>query len=116
MLRVITAASCPSASSHVASGLHSDLAQQDPERHAGPLALAGQRRQLAGRSVRRGVPPVVARALEEADARFGRETLQFVEREDGRSLYEPVDQQRVVRWVDLGHAAVVPLDSAGPRV
>ena len=52
----------------------------------------------------------VAGALEEVNARDGRQALQFVDAEDERAIDEAVNRQRVDRRIDLGDAGVMTLE------
>ena len=88
-----------------------DFAEQRGQRNAGPLAGARQAGDLLRREIgRRAAAAEVAGAFEEVDAADGGEALEIGEREHHRPLDHAVDQQRVGLRIDLGHAAVVPLE------
>ena len=63
-----------------------------------------------GVRLRTGGARQVAGALEEVDARHRREALQVVEGEHHRPLDHAVNQQRVAARIDVGDAAVMPLE------
>ena len=115
MLRVITAASMPSARNHVRLRRGAGFAQQRRERHAGPFAGARQAVDLLRREI--GLvaftaidAAAVARAFHRANHRAAREAVQVVEGEDQRPIDHAVDQQRVLLRIDRGHAAVMALE------
>ena len=90
-------------------GVRADLPEHRRQQDPGPLGLARE----PAHHLRQGLrpaPPEVARALEEADPRRGRETLQIGQREEGRAVDQPVDEELVAVRVDRGHPAVVPLE------
>ena len=107
------AASAPSASNHLPSGLTPASCEQDRQRHAGPVRARHEAVQRTG-ALLRGLGGVhaaaVARALEELNARHERIARQRVEAEHERPLDEPVDQHAVLLGVDVRDAVVVTLE------
>ena len=67
------------------------------------------------RRLGREVAAAVARALEELDARHERIAQQRVDGEQQRPLHEAVDQQPVLRGIDVGHAVVMALEVQAVR-
>ena len=111
MLRVSSAASCPSARNHFACGRTPTSRKSVASAHAGPLAVAGQGSELLRRDLGGGrAAAEVSGALEEVDAADRGKALEIGEREHHRPLDHPVDQQRVALRIDLGNAAVMPLE------
>ena len=81
------------------AALHARFLQQRREQHAGPLAAARHPVRLRHRiSCARGA---VADALEKVHAGDRREALQFVHREDQRTVHHSVDHQPMFLGIDL---------------
>ncbi len=105
----------PSARNHCALGDAPTSRNKRRERDAGPLAGARQavdllRRHVGGVAFATIRAAAVAGALHEMDHRASREAPQIGQRQDQRALDHPVNQQRIGRRVDGGHAAVMALE------
>ena len=81
--------------------LHAGFFQQQRQRHAGPLRAARQTVRFLHRLVS-GLR-AVAEALDEVNARHGRQPLQLVHREDQRPIDHAVDHQFVLARIDVRH-------------
>ena len=88
--------------------LDARFAQQERQRHTGPLA-AGRQAVRTLDAFRRGWPSHsrVARALEEEDARGGRQAFQLLHGQDHRAIDQAGDEETVLRGVDVGAAAAL---------
>ena len=113
-LRLIAAASAPSASSHGRPRIDAGLLQEHAQRHAGPLAARDEAVNLPARERRRRRPVHRPALLPEHSRKCMRDTIgyaqQRVDGEDQRALHHAVDQQAVRGRIDVGDAAVVPLE------
>ncbi|AHY54044.1 hypothetical protein BJS_08737 [Bradyrhizobium japonicum SEMIA 5079] len=89
-----------------------DEVDQEFERNAGPFIGADEAMRVLHRHLRIGLFPIlpaVAGAFDEHDARDRRHPLQVLDAEHQRLRDHPVDEQPVLRGIDIGHAGMAAL-------
>jgi hypothetical protein len=92
--------------------LDADLAQQKREGHAGPLATAREAVR-AGDALRRRLAPLelaIALTLQEENTRRRGQAPEVLHAQGHRTIDHAVNQQAVLRRVDVGNAAAVDLE------